>query len=248
MNRTKRNLLIAAGSILLLDSLILIGRTNGNLGIYLPGLFGLPLLLLGLFQRRIAPFFQKRGGKLLRLALIGLYVLSSLYFSLMSAFLYHRGSQQVPENADVLIVLGCGLYGERPSLTLKRRLDTAYAYLSENPDTLCIVSGGQGPGESISEALAMQRYLVDRGLDESRILPEDQSRSTKENFLFSKALLDQHFDSEAEVVFVTTRFHVYRASQVAITVGIDAAGIGSRSLYYIAPNDYLRECCVVLAY
>ena len=73
----------------------------------------------------------------------------------------------------------------RDRLTLARRLDAALAYLEENPKAYVVVSGGQGAGEDISEAEAMRRYLAARGIEESRILMEDKSMSTLENFLFS---------------------------------------------------------------
>ena len=109
-----------------------------------------------------------------------------------------------------MIVLGCAVRGERVSLTLARRLDAALSYLEQNPEACVVVSGGQGAGEHISEAEAMHRYLTERGIAESRILLEDKSMSTLENFRFSKALIDEAIGPDAKLVFVTTRFHVFR--------------------------------------
>jgi len=244
----KQFLLILTGSVLCLDSLILLGRTNGNLGIYLPLFLGAPLLFLGLFYRKLQSFFEKKAGRILKKLLFLGYSLLLVFFGSLGLFLHHAGSMDAPKDADALIILGCGIFGERPSLTLKRRLDVAHSYLLENPNTLCIVSGGQGNGERISEAEAMKRYLVEQGIPEERILMEDQSRSTHENFLFSKVLIDTHCPPDPSLVYVSTRFHVFRAGRVAQKVGIQASGIGSLSLWYIALNDYMRECLAVTGY
>ena len=75
-----------------------------------------------------------------------------------------------------------------PSLTLKSRLDTAIEYLNiTKDDTYIVVSGGQGNGENISEAKAMQRYLIQKGIEEEKIILEDKSTSTNENFKYSRA-------------------------------------------------------------
>ena len=156
-------------------------------------------------------------------------------------FLYEAG-------ADALIVLGCGVRGERVSLTLARRLDAALSYLEENPQTIVVVSGGQGPGEDIPEAEAMRRYLVARGIEESRILLEARSMSTMENFQFSKALIDSAIGPDATIVFVTTRFHVFRSERIASTLGIQAEGIGADGVAWLEPNNYLRETCAIVYY
>ena len=74
-----------------------------------------------------------------------------------------------PDNLDYLIVLGAQVYKNGPSPVLKFRLDKAYEYLSANPETRCIVTGGQGSNEPFTEASCMADYLVKRGIDSGRI-------------------------------------------------------------------------------
>ena len=52
-------------------------------------------------------------------------------------------------------MLGAGLKGDTPSLALERRLEKAAEYMNKNGNAIAIVSGGQGKGETISEAKAM---------------------------------------------------------------------------------------------
>ena len=148
----------------------------------------------------------------------------------------------------MLIVLGCAVRNGRPSLTLRYRLDAALHYLANSPDTTVIVSGGKGPQESVSEARAMADYLVARGIDPARIILEDKSTSTYENFKFCKAILDERFHPASTVAFVTTGFHVYRSRRVAAMHGIAAGGIPAKDIWYSAPNNYLREGLAVIAY
>lgn len=94
----------------------------------------------------------------------------------------------------------------------------------------------------------MQRYLAARGIEESRILMEDKSMSTLENFLFSKALIDDAVGPNAKLVFVTTRFHVFRSERIARSLGIEAEGFGADDVAWLSPNNYLRETCAIVYY
>lgn len=82
---------------------------------------------------------------------------------------------------NAIIVLGAGVNGSTPSLSMCNRLDAALDYLGANPDALAVVSGGQGEGEDITEAEAMADYLTAHGIDSARIVQEDRSRTTHEN-------------------------------------------------------------------
>ena len=92
-------------------------------------------------------------GAWIKWALVAAY---TAFFTLVAdnvrALIYREGHASPPAGADAVIVLGCGVRGERVSLTLARRLDAALAYLEENPKAYVVVSGGQGAGEDISEA------------------------------------------------------------------------------------------------
>lgn len=116
------------------------------------------------------------------------------------------------EQADWVIVLGAQVRGRRITNSLKRRLDTAAAYLNQYPDAKVIVSGGQGPGEAVTEAAAMALYLEECGIKRDRIHLEDRSTSTRENLRFSGAFADRERD---KIVIVTNDFHIYRASVIA---------------------------------
>ena len=110
-----------------------------------------------------------------------------------------------------------------------------------------IVSGGQGENESISEAEAMKRYLIERGLPEERIILEGASTSTYENFVYSAKLIEEAEGvlENVDIAFVTTRFHLFRSMKTAKFANVDAFGIGARGVWYTALNDYMRECAAI---
>ena len=98
-----------------------------------------------------------------------------IYVGILSILMY-KAQENRPEKANVIVVLGCQVKGERPSRMLRRRLDAAITAMNDNPDTLCIVSGGKGDDEKISEALAMKNYLLEKGMDREGMLVEGFDR------------------------------------------------------------------------
>ena len=200
------------------------------------------LVLLGLsrLSRR------NRGWKiLLRIAQIGLAALV-LGLSAVEVWVIRAGHRdESAQPADAVIVLGAGVNGTTPSVALQTRIDAAERYLKAHPDIPAVLSGGQGPGEDISEADCMADWLIAYGVDESRIYREDRSTSTQENFAYSEEIMAElGLDAGDMFAFVTNDYHIFRAGRIA---GTDAAcGVAAtlpRSAYYDALqlNYYVRE-------
>lgn len=154
------------------------------------------------------------------------------------------------ENVSCVLILGAGVDGTQPSLTLARRLDAALGYLANKPDVPVIVSGCQGAGEEISEAECMARYLSARGVDEARIWKEEQASSTRTNFLYSLALMEERgVDTGAPFAVVTSDYHIARSRYIARHAGVEPDGtvmVSStlpQSAYYalLTANFYVRE-------
>ena len=142
-----------------------------------------------------------------------------------------------------LIVLGAAVYGDRPSLTLVRRLEGALDYLNAYPESVAIVSGGMGPGETVTEAEAMRDWLLDNGVDEGRILLENRATSTRENLDFSFALIRERGDEpDGNVAIVSSAYHLYRAKSMARLQGVSAAGVAAPWGYpMVMLNYFIRE-------
>ena len=239
-----RILCLAVGGFLVLDTLIVCCLSNYNLGVILPAVLGLPLLLLGLLWGRMDAGFWL----FLRRLVLVCYGLGCLFLLFLGSLMLRAIDRGEHGDYDALIVLGAAVHGDRVTWVLSNRLDTAYDYAVAHPNTTLVVSGGQGDGESVTEASAMAGYLVRRGIDQSRILQEDKATSTAENFAFSKKIIDEQLGPDATIGFVTTRFHVYRAGRVALKGGIPARGLGAPDVWYLAINNFLRECVGICWY
>ena len=148
-------------------------------------------------------------------------------------------NEPVQKDLDYVIVLGAGVNGTVPQRPLQMRIDRAYEYMKDNPDTILIASGGMGFGEKISEAQCIKDNLVKMGIDEERILLEDRSTSTLENMRYSKALIE---GEEPSVGIISNSFHLYRAKKTAVREGIkNCYGIPGITLYPMGIHYVVRE-------
>lgn len=172
------------------------------------------------------------------------------YLFFMTEICIFWSTGKKPEkDADYLIVLGAHVNGRRITNSLMRRLDAAYEYLFWNPRTMVIVSGGQGRGEDISEADAMAENLLERGIEEKRIIREDKSVSTEENLRFSGRLILGGYSSgiEKKVVVVSNDFHIYRALLLGKHVGYRClSGLSATSDPVLKLNYLVREFFAII--
>lgn len=164
----------------------------------------------------------------------------------LEVFIINRGrSDRTPLPADAVIVLGAGVNGTEPSLSLRTRLDAALDYLEACPDVPAVLTGGTGYGEEISEAQCMYDYLTERGVEPDRLILEDQASNTAENFARSRPLLEEAGVDPAEdtVAVVTNDFHMARSELIARRQGYgDVAGIPAPIPWlHLEVNYHLRE-------
>lgn len=146
--------------------------------------------------------------------------------------------------SDAVIVLGAGVNGTVPSLALATRIDVAADYLEAHPDVPAILSGGQGPGEDITEARAMYDALTKRGIEPGRLILEERSTSTAENFRYSGELLaESGMDmSESTIAVVTNDFHCFRAGMIARRAGLTVFELPAELPWkWLSVNYYVRE-------
>lgn len=201
--------------------------------------------LLPLFAAMLMLVFRfgKRGLKRLTGAVTGLALLLALAAQVPIVGTAARADKS---DAPYVIVLGAAVYGETPSISLKHRCDRAAEHLRADPAAVAVVSGGQGEGESISEAECMRRYLRDKGVADSRILKEDRSTSTWENLTFSKTVIEENGGDSGRVAIVSSPYHLYRAKRLASALGMEADGLpGGHGYPVYMTGMYLREAVAV---
>lgn len=177
---------------------------------------------------------------------LGIVLICAVGCSILFGCLVREGRKPPAKDADYMVVLGAHVYGERMSANLRYRVELACEYLKENPETKVILSGGQGPGEDISEAEAMRRYLEAQGIAAGRMMLEDHSVNTEENIRNSAKLIG---DIEKSVVLVSNDFHIFRAKRIARKQGFrNVDGLGSKTHLFTVPNSYAREIAAVIKY
>jgi len=159
-----------------------------------------------------------------------------------------RGAED--PSSEYLLVLGAGVNGTIPSMSLRERINAAFHYLNEHPDSIAIVSGGQGEGEDITEAACMTRELVKMGIPEDRIWAEENATRTLENLQFSLDLIEERTDSKPDrIAIVSSEYHLHRAGIFAQWLGIEAELIPARTNSpFLRLNYYLREIFAVWYY
>lgn len=195
------------------------------------------MLLRPRWFRRLPRWLRCTGGALLG---AGLALLAAVLV-MMAVQAGHR-----PTEGDcTVIVLGCQVSANgEPTVMLRDRIDAAYRYLSEHPESRCVASGGQNDNEPISEASCIRNTLVARGIHPDRIYLEDRSRSTEENLTFSAELIRKE-GLPTRVAIASDNFHQLRAAVWARRGGLDPWSIGCVTWWPLSPGYWAREAAAV---
>lgn len=232
------------GLALLLDTLVLLALRKINTGTLLPGVLGVALLSVAWSAPHIQRWRANRCFNRLWLTgrlLVALGLASWIGFVAVLCALPNPPLVAPPQ---VILVLGAGLRGAEPSPTLAMRLDVAATLAHQYPDSLIVVSGGQGFNEVSTEALAMQRSLLQQGIAPGRIVLEPRATRTEENLRFSRTLLEARKLTPATtpVAIVTSNFHVPRTRHLAQAAGFgNATVVAAPTPRAILLNVWLRE-------
>ena len=202
---------------------------------------GLILLMLA----ALVPVYHFLKHDFLRRVLTALLLLGFVAMSITGGVIARSAEGTSDPEADYLIVLGAGVHGTRPSLSLRERIDAAYVYLLTYPDAVAIVSGGQGGGEDITEAMCMYRELTAMGISPDRILREENAATTLENLRFSMEFIEPG----ASVAIVSSEYHLHRAGMFAGSLGLEPKLVPAHTSYpVLRTNYYLREIFAVWYY
>ena len=204
-------------------------------------LFGLYFLDIRYEERRNRDIYLKW-----RKGILVLFGITTTFFVVVNGAMLIIAMDKNYEKTDVVMVLGAGLDGDKVSKTLKTRLDGAIDYVSkEDGYDFIIVSGGQGHDELISEAEAMRRYLVDAGIPNERIVLEDKSTSTFENFKFSRSIIEENTKKDIDTLNVkvfTNGFHCLRSYFLGKRLGYgELSTFGTSTPPSLTPYYYFRE-------
>ena len=201
-------------------------------------LLAVVLAFYGLMRR-----WDTKASRVLQiLAAVGIAA-GLVLFTVMEIPVWRDGRSDENTDAPYIIVLGAAVHGTTPSMSMVERTDAALAWLEDHPDGIAVVSGGQGPGEDISEAEAMYDYLTARGIAPQRILMETLSTNSYENLLFSlRVIADDGGDPDGRVALCSSEYHLCRLCLMARELDCKPVRIAARTSHVTLRLNYaVRE-------
>lgn len=222
---------IITGAVVFLCFFIAVFDGVLNFGNIVGMVFGGGYIAVGFLLNR----FDSTNQKLIAISAVCLLLLI-----ILKMYEIYRAGKTTADSEEVVIVLGCRIKGDKPSLALVKRTDAAYRFLLNNPTSVAILSGGQGKDEKLSEALCMQKLLYDRGILKDRLILEDKSTSTDENIRFSLEIMEQ-LDIKKEAAIATSEYHQKRAAAICKRYGIKSSAVSSKTKLTLLPTFLLRE-------
>lgn len=229
-------ILILFGTVFIINSSILLFTVNFTLGILIEAALGAVVLLYGIYLEKL------KSKKLINTIFCSGLALIIGFCTFICAY---GNIDNVDYTEKTVIVLGCGISGDKVGNELARRLDEAIQYHEKNPDITIIVSGGQGPQEVVSEAFAMKNYLVENGIPEEKIFMEDKSTSTITNLAYSHEIMKAENLPDDSVVVVSQAYHIYRAVSYAKAEGLTVTHLGAGMRLGGLPSCCLREILAI---
>ncbi len=205
-------------------------------------MLGIVLLVYGYVELKFNIDIWGHIPKVYRIIITTLFTIGLVIFIGIESIIIYNGHHHDTQKPDYLVVLGAGLRGRSISASLLYRLETALDFHDMYPDLKIVVSGGQGEGEDMTEALAMRNFLVDNGVNPNLIIMEDKSTNTYENFLYTKNVLEEETVKEDfTITIISNNFHMYRAKFLAKEVGFNTYGYPAPSHKASALVFYVRE-------
>jgi len=226
----------------LVAGILNIGNLTGIIVFTILLLYGIKLKEVNNYLKFIKNFTVAKVIIIIISSLVGIILFLTISLSTM---MYQAATNNF-ENGSTLVVLGCGVADDgQPSLMLSERLIAAYNYLIDHPESVAILSGGQGNDEIISEAQCMYDYLITQGIANKRLYMEDEATSTRENLLFSKQIIDDN-NLDQNIIIVTNEFHQYRAKLVAGSLDLSVSAASAKTAWWLFPTYYVRELYGIL--
>ncbi len=165
---------------------------------------------------------------------INLYVKLSTYKQIIKGNDYTELS-----DVDCIIILGAGIWGDKPSPMLEDRLLEGIKLYQNDVSDKIIMSGDHGRKE-YDEVNIMKDYAIDKGIPSKNVFMDHAGFSTYESIYRAKDIF-----GAKKVVIVTQEYHLYRALYIANQLGIEAYGVGADPRKYVGAT--YREIREILA-
>ena len=142
-------------------------------------------------------------------------------------------------NIDCIVVLGAGIWGDKPSPMLEDRLLQAISLYEKNVSVKIIMSGDHGR-EEYDEVNIMKNYAIEKGVPSENIFMDHAGFSSYESVYRAKEIFGAN-----KIVIVTQKYHLYRSLYIANQLEVEAYGVGSDPRKYV--GQFYREFREILA-
>ncbi len=240
--------LIGAGALLLYYFRLSVPRHIVNFATVLGLVLGIALIAAGLcfplVVKGLRALWALKAGKIVLGALCAMLLAGAVTFCVTLGSILSAQSN-VATQQSTLLVLGCQIRGSTPSRMLSDRIEAARVYLTENPQAVAILCGGQGADEDLSEGQCMYNILTEKGIAPERLFIDDTSVNTDTNIKNALAVIEKNNLSK-EVAVATSDYHQKRAAMLCADYGLTARAVNARTQAYLVPVYYTREVIAVV--
>lgn len=184
--------------------------------------------------------------KITKIGVIFIIIVILIILIILGINLYVKNStqKQIVDNndysnlndIDCIIVLGAGIWGDKPSPMLEDRLLQAIELYKNNVSSKIIMSGDHGK-QDYDEVNTMKDFAIEKGVPSENIFMDHAGFSSYESIYRAKEIF-----GAKKIVIVTQKYHLYRALYIANKLGIEAYGVGADPRQYVgATYRELRE-------
>lgn len=178
-------------------------------------------------------------SKVKKKTIIILTIMASIFFALVVTVLVINGymisstnnriisvKEALNINPDCILVLGAGVWGDRPSPMLEDRLIQGIQLYNNGTSDRIVVSGDHGR-KGYDEVNVMKKYAMEKGIPSNHIFMDHAGFTTYDSIYRLRDI----FQAE-KVIIVTQKYHLYRALYIARSLGLDAYGVSSDPRLY----------------
>ncbi|HEY9060575.1 MAG TPA: YdcF family protein [Pseudobacteroides sp.] len=162
------------------------------------------------------------------LNIIIILLISYVIYVTVDIYLYANTNEMT--KSDAAIVLGAGVWGNKPSPVFEERIRHGiWLYKNGYVDKL-IFTGGKGKNNIRSDSSIAKSYAVENLVPENDIFIEEQSTITQENISYAAKIIKEN--SMSAVIIVSDPLHMKRAMLMAEDYGLNAYSSPTPSTKY----------------
>lgn len=194
-----------------------------------------------LFKKLREKLYEKKITKILwKTVRFFIYAFASYAFIVSIVMAVCANTPPVQNASEIM--LGAQVKGTQPTLSLYDRITAGREFLEENPESICVATGGLGDTAEITEAQCMYNVLTSEGIDGNRIYLENNAINTKENIKFSYEIIKDNDENE-NLAIVSDGFHQARARLIARKLGITShiGAVSADTNWIYLPTFWVRE-------